>query len=241
MDKSITMQKTALIVYLLCLPFMLLFGQSSFPELVEAAFGSDQELVNGIQFSNHYALVEGQPYFLDGSFRDGSVYISSQLYEHLKLRYNLFSQRVEIEYRNASGNRIQIMSVPELMPSFTLGSRTFVRMQIGDEAAMYYQLVSSGANACYIGWKKGKVISRNDSSRAYQFSAPIITYWLKLGEQWTSFHNRKTFIGIFPEQIQKEILKLLKGRRYSFKNATAQEAEEMIKSVLRLYEDHILP
>lgn len=235
------MKKLPFIINLLLLPCHLLIGQVSFPDLVAAAFGSDQELINGIQFANHYGMVDGHPYFLDKQFRDGDVYIADQLYERMRIRYNLYSQKVEMEYQHKNGNLIQYMSVPELMPSFSIEGRTFERLQFGDGAPAYYQVVPSGKNACYIGWSKEMNTARNNSFRAYQFSAPKINYWLRLGQELRPFHNRKTFIILFPEQIQKEILQMLKQRRYSFKNATVVQAEEMILAALGIYEIQVIP
>lgn len=229
------------LIYLLFLSLNALLAQSQFPELVESAFGSDQDLVNGIQFSNHYGQVDGHPYFLDERFHDGSVVVVDQLYEHQKLRYNLYSQRVEIEHRYADGSVIQFMSVPELMPSFSIEGRQFERRQFGDEVPAYYQVLSSGSHTCYLGWSKIKSTARNDSFRAYQFSGPKISYWLDLGQDVKPFHNRKTFVELFPEQIQKEILKMLKQRRYSFKNASPVQAEEMILAALAIFEMGVQP
>jgi len=235
------MQKRSLIIGILLLLIRVMVAQSTFPRLVADAFGSDQELINGIQFSNHFGQVDGHPYFLDERFRNGSINIADQLYEHMNLRYNLYSQRVEIEYRYGNGHLIQFMSVPELIPSFSIEGRIFVRMQLGDGAFAYYQVVSSGSSACYIGWSKDKNIARNDSFRAYQFSAPKRSYWLRLGQDVTPFNNRKTFAGTFPEQIQKDILKMLKQQRFSFKNATVVQAEEMVIAALGIYEMQLLP
>ncbi len=43
-----------------------LCGQGGFVDRVDQTFGSNQELVNGIQFTNQYILSEGHPYWVDG-------------------------------------------------------------------------------------------------------------------------------------------------------------------------------
>ncbi len=235
------MAKTTLLISLLVLTLTSLFGQVAFPDLVVRALGSDQDLINGIQFSNQYRRIEGHPYFFDGRFRAGSVCINNQRYEQIMLRYNLYSQKVEIEYRTVKGHPNQFMSVADQMPSFSLEGLEFRRMQFPDEKPGYYQMISSGKTACYIGWKKDMELSQNNSSRKYEFSPLKIRYWLKLDQQVISFHNRKTFIKTFPLQKQKEISKLLKQRKFSFKHTTAHEAEEMIKATLPLYETENLP
>ncbi len=48
-----------------------LSGQGAFADQVDRAFGSSQELVNGIQFTNQYIRADGHPYWIDGGFRTG--------------------------------------------------------------------------------------------------------------------------------------------------------------------------
>ncbi len=235
------MPKASFLVSLLVLTFPFLEGQVSFPEVVAAGFGSDQELINGIQFSNHYGQIEGHPYFLDGRFRSGSVLVNNQKYEQVKLRYNLYSQKVEIEYRTAEGHLNQFMSVAELMPSFSLEGLEFRRMQFPDKPAGYYQVISSGKGACYIGWKKEMRLTQNRSSGAYEFTLSKTQYWLRLDQQVTSFHNRKSFIAAFPGHRQKEISMLLKKWEFTFRQPSVQKVEAMIKDALRLYEKDNLP
>ena len=224
-----------LISFLFALMGTDLDGQATFTELVDRAFGSDQELVNGIQFSNHYGRIDGHPYFLDSRFRAGSVYVNNQLYEPVMLRYNLYSQRVEIEYRTMEGNLNQYMSVPELMPSFSMDGYHFMHMEFQGEAPGYYLEVSPAENKGYIGWRKALRISHN-SSRDYEFTDATISYWLILEQHPVTFHNRKTFLEVFPEQMRSDLARLLRQRKYSFRHPSVQNALEMIRSALLLYQ-----
>lgn len=210
-------------------------GQTTFSELVTRTFGTDQELVNGIQFSNHYGRIDGHPYFLDSKFRAGSVYVNNQVYEPVMLRYNLYSQKVEIEYRTIDGNLNQYMSVPELMPSFSMEGYKFRHMEYPGEAPGYYLVVSSGEHKGYIGWRKELKLSHG-SSRDYEFTTEMINYWLVLEQQPAPFHNRKTFLEIFPAEIRSDLARLLKQRKYSFKHPSVHEAVEMIRAALQVYD-----
>jgi len=235
------MSRLPLFISLIVLPMKVLFAQPVFPELVADAFGSDQELINGIQFANHYSRVDGHPYYLDEQFRPGSLHLNNEVYEGQRIRYNLFSQRIEVEYRSPDGHLNQFMSVPEHIPSFKLENRHFERKQMGNEPPAYYQVISSEVISCYIAWKKIMKLSRSDTSREYQFSAPVSTCWLRLGKEMLPFHNRKDFIAIFPEEIRKDISRLLKEQKYSFKQAGILEAERMILAAMQIYEREILP
>lgn len=229
-------------VLLLLLAFMpaLILGQLSFEELVDRAFGSDQTLVNGIQFSNQYIRIEGSPYFagtdyyIPGWFRIGSVCIKEQCYDQVRLRYNLYTQKVEIEYVSQEGNLNQILTVPEHIPSFTLEGFEFRRMQIGEEDPMYYMLFSSGSTSCYIGWSK-EVMGGGSSQQ--RFSEEQRTYWIDYGEQWITFNDKKSYIRAFPPERKKEFKALLKREKFLFNMATTEEIAEMIGATLRLLEE----
>ena len=234
-EKCTTTKATLPICFLL---FLLgnLQAQHTFPEQVARTFGSDQELVNGIQFANHFGLIDGHPYFLDEGFREGSVYVNAKWYEDVIFRYNLYTQRLEIEYLTAEGNLNLYMAVAGMMTSFRMDKREFRLMEFPDEEAAYYLVISSGTSAAYIGWKKDLVLAKTSESKDYEFTMPEISYWLKLDQELVTFHNRKTFRESFPEYMQKELLRMVKQRRYIFSYPTVAEAEALMKDALLLYE-----
>jgi hypothetical protein len=144
-------QRFPLLFHLLIWWPAILAGQHTFPGLVDRAFGSDQVLVNGIQFSNQYIRAEGDPYWRDYQHREGAVCINDQWYSRqIWIRYNLYSSRVEIEYISPEGDRNQLITVPEQMSAFIIDGTEFRRMQVGEEEPAYFQVLSSGASACYV-------------------------------------------------------------------------------------------
>jgi len=222
--------------FLLCPAF--LAGQYTFSELVDISFGSDQVLVNGVQFSNQYIRVEGDPYWREYQHRDGQVCIDDQWFGQIWLRYNLYSSRVEIEYITPEGFRNQLISVPEQMSAFTIEDVEFRRMQMGDEEASYYQLVPVGTYTCYVAWS---VEMKGGASSGLSFAPPRRKYWIapqekeSWDETWISFYDRKSYLEAFPSERQNEFKKLLKQKKFSFKHATIPEMEEMIISSIHLY------
>jgi len=216
-----------------------LLGQLTFEELVDRAFGSDQTLVNGIQFSNQYIRIEGSPYFagsdyyIAGWFRIGSVCIEEQCFDQVRIRYNLYTQKVEIEYVSQEGNLNQILTVPEHIPSFTLEGFEFRRMQLGEEAPMYYMMLSSGSTSCYIGWSK-EVLGGGSSPQ--RFSEPQRTYWIYDGEQWITFDDKKSYLKAFPAERKKDYKALLKREKFMFNVATTADMSHMIGETMRLIE-----
>jgi len=229
------MIKPAILLVLFLLIFPSLNAQVTFPNLTEKTFGTDQELVNGILLSNKYWLIGSQPYFFEGKFREGTVNINDQRTEKVLLRYNLYSQRVEINFQNVSGNWQEFESVPQFIPSFSFEGFEFRYMHFPNENPAYYQEISDGKITCYISWMKKMEIS-HERTEEFKFGKAIIRYWLKTDENLITFHNRKTFIKSLPEMRHKEASKLLNQLRFYFKEPTPLEIDKFIKAALPLYE-----
>ena len=147
---------------------------------VDRALGSNQDLVNGIQFSNQYIRSEGQPYWINGGFKTGSMCINDHWFEQLQLRYNLFSQKIELGYLTPERFMNQIITVPENISAFVLEGYLFKRLLIGNEEASYYQVVSWGASTCYIRWSRDLLGTRSSGT---SFSPIKREYWIQQGER----------------------------------------------------------
>ncbi len=211
-----------------------LCGQGGFVERVDQAFGSNQELVNGIQFSNQYIRSEGHPYWMDGRFRTGSVCINDQWYEPVKLRYNLYSQKLELEYFTPEGHLNQIMTVPEYITAFFLEGYAFRRVKIGEEAPAFYQVVSSGGTTCYIGWSRDLLGSKSSGT---SFGPIVREYWMQQGERLICFKDQKSYVRAFPKEQKRAFKKLLKQLDFYFQSATTGEMVEMLVATIRLLEE----
>jgi hypothetical protein len=222
-----------------CVPIAVI-GQQSFPELVERAFGSDQQLVNGIQFSHNYGLIDGNPYLLDGNFRQGTIRINERVYYGINIRYNLYSQRLEVEYRNVDGLMNQFMAVPEQIPQFFLNGSEFRRMQYGGIPPVYYQVIPLEGDTCYVS-RIRKLNSSTSSGSGYKFTPPEMACIFKVNGQVFVFHNRKSLITSFPEKSRKQVRMLLKQEKISFRDETIAEMEAFALSLIRLYRKEVLP
>lgn len=215
-----------------------LSGQGDFAEEVDRALGSNQELVNGIQFTNQYIRSEGQPYWINGGFKTGSMCINDFWFEQLQLRYNLFSQKIELGYLTPEGFMNMIITVPENISAFVLDEYLFRRLLIGEEAASYYQVVSWGTYTCYISWSKDLLGSRSSGTR---FSNVKRKYWMQQEDQWIHFKNQRTFFRAFPKDLKSDLKKLLIQHDYNFQDASTREMVALLKASFRLLEERERP
>jgi hypothetical protein len=216
-----------------------ILAQQSFPERVERAFGNDQVLVNGIQFSNQYIRVEGNPYWLDDRFRNGSVSIGGLCYESLRLRYNIYSGKLEMEYLSPEGHLNLIMTVAEHLSGFTLEGQVFRRLKPGPEPPAFYQILSSENWTCCVGWSMDILGGGSSTER---FGPPKRAYWMVHGDPdtdtdtWIRFDDRKSYLKAVPTSRKKEFRSLLKKKKFSFKMGTNGEMVSLVESTLRLLE-----
>ena len=216
-----------------------LLSQQSFPERVDRAFGNDQVLVNGIQFSNQYIRIEGNPYWLDDRFRNGSVCIKGIWYESLRLRYNIYSGRLELQYLTPEGHLNQIMIVSEHLSGFILDGNEFRRMELGSDSPAFYQVISSQAWICYVEWA---IEIYGDRTSQQVFEPPERTYWMGRGDPdsdpdtWISFHDWRSFLKAVPPSRKKEFKSLLKERKFLFEQGTNREMTALVADILRLLE-----
>lgn len=226
------LRSALLYLFFLSLPLHLA-AQSSFEELVDHAFGIDQGLVNGIQFSNQYILIEGDPYFISEGYNVGSVKINNTWYDYVPMRYNLYTQKVEIQYLSREGHMNQLITVPEKMSAFLLHGFEFRRVQIKKENPSYYMVLSSAETDCFVEWRMNAL---GGGSSQRRFGPLKRTYWILLGDEYVAFDNRKSYLRTFPAERKKEFKKLVKNRKYYFQMATVSALEEFIGATLSLYE-----
>lgn len=233
------MQRPFQLIYVFSLLALALFNpeslraQGAFAEQVDRAFGSNQELVNGIQFSNQYIRPEGHPYWFDGGFRTGSVCINDQWYEQLQLRYNIYTQKLELGYLTTEGFMNQIITVPENISAFYLEGYMFRRLQMGKDLSAYYQVFSIGDINFYIRWNKELLGTESTGSR---FDLVDRDYWIQDGESWKHFKGKTSYLAAFPPEQKKAFKKLLKRLDYSFQHATTEEMLALLEASFRLLE-----
>jgi len=221
--------------------FATLAGQGTFPDLVENAYGLDQDLVNGIQYSNRYIRSEGQPYFLEDSCKNGSVSINGKIYQNVQLKYDLLSQDVEIKHAKISGRNYRYITISDRMEAFSLGEYEFRKLKIQEEPERYYQVISNRHFNCFVHWKKKLIPLDNSVIYIDHFTNPRVYYWLELDGETIAFNNRRAFARLFPGNIQREILKLFRQKHISFRNVGPDKILQTMEMVANLFNNESQP
>jgi len=162
------------------------------------------ELLNGTAYFEKYRTLNEKHPFLEGrEFHDGAVMYDGQYYTGLKLRYDMFSDQLITSIdRSGNGNRI-IQLVPELIESFEINDKLFVKRSEGNDAhAFYEELINSG---CFKLFKKEKLSvqdRRDKSSLYYEFEFQKPNYYVGIQENLIE-PSLSNLIAEFPQSEEK--------------------------------------
>lgn len=207
--------------------------QPTFASQVRHAYGPNQKLVNGIQYYNRYTQVLEHPYFLDESFVNGSVIIDGEEYSPVRIRYDIYSQHLEMSYDNFAGASNSLIAVNDHVDGFKYGNFWFRKLNLDGEER-FYQVVGTEQFSCYVLWKKN--LDKIDYSLFYgeRFTEPYCSYLMLWKGDLVDFKNMKTFTRCFPESYRKEIRQILRQNRFDFKRPAPGEIIRNMQAVSNL-------
>lgn len=201
---------------------------TEYAELVEWAYGQDQELVNGLQYYNRHPRSLGHPYLLEGWVHQGSVNLRGKLYTGLWLKYDIHAQQVEVEYQTVNGADNQVVLVNDRVKNFSIGEYYFERLKLEEGPAKFYQVLGEGRMVWYIHWNKNLVPVSGDSRFIEEFTSSKRSYLLKLDGSIQPFSSKKSFVQLFPKSLQKDLKKLIKSNRIQIRTASSEQLELFI-------------
>jgi len=220
--------------FFICMIQLPLWGQQSaldypqnYVELMDGAYGQDQELVNGMQYYDRHPRSLGHPYLLEGRVHQGSVTIRDQLYNNVMLRYDIHSQQIEVEYATLNGAFNRVVLVGDRVNEFTIGTRRFCNLKL-EEAEEFFQVIGEGRLIVYIRWEKRLVPVSGNSQFIEEFTAPKRSYLLQLDGSIATFQNKKSLVKLFPDQKQKQLKRLIRSNHLVLRTATPEQLELFI-------------
>ncbi len=230
---------------LFCLVQLSLHGQESsadspsgYGELVNWAYGQDQELVNGLQYYNRNPRSLGHPYLLEGWVHEGSVRIRGKFYDNIWLKYDIYTQQLEVEYQTINGAENHVILVIDRVNEFYIGSYYFKKLKLEEELddEQFYQIIGGGRLVWYIRWDKKLVPISGDPRFIEEFTSPKRDYLLELDGSVHPFSNKKNFVDLFPESVQKDIKKLIKSNQLQIRSASTEQLELFIIAASNILE-----
>jgi len=228
------------VIFLIGIIQLPLWGQQAvvdssrdYAELVERAYGQDQELVNGMQYYDRHPRSLRHPYLMEGWVHQGSVQIRGMLYSGVWLRYDILDQQVEVEYLTMNGAENQVILVSDRVDEFNIGWHYFKKLKL-EEAEQFYQVIGSDRLVFYIHWQKKLVPVSGNAQYVEEYTMPKRTYLMDLDGAIHEFGSKKSLIKSFPVDIQKDVKKLIRMNRVQIKVDSPEQLELFIIAVNNL-------
>ncbi len=133
MNKRVIQLLPALLTLIFILSYTSLSQQIDAPSslqvfgLLDPVFGVDQRLVSGsYYYGPNTSSISGNPYYIDETWKRGSVTIGNLTYDTLDLKYDIERDQLVLKFTNVHHAIIQISLITENINRFVMNDRLFI-------------------------------------------------------------------------------------------------------------------
>ena len=202
----------------------------------ERKYGSDADLVNGEKYFYPYRQYEGDPFFFSES-QPAVILIHDKEFEGQQLRYDLFNQKLILDFENIYGASSSLVLRSEWVKSFAFEQLNFVRMKGPEGEPEFFQLVTDGHIRCVYKWSKDQLLNLNSGVQNYYFSDPSKLSYLLIDGQFYPYRSNKAFLKAFDPEIQKSIKQFIKQAKLKVNKAPDSQIRHLVEYCNSLYHE----
>jgi len=177
--------------------------------------------------------IEGSPY-LNESFIEGELFTTSKThYENIPLRYNIFSDQIEIR---SDGGQVMGLTVPEVVEKLEFGEymMEYVPFMNGNKVSRGFFMVMEKGNATLysrlqVDFEAAKPAGAYQDPQPPKFVRKSDEYYIRVGKEAAKPVFRKRDIeAVFPDHI-KEVADFIK------KNRVRPNKPERLSALVKYY------
>jgi len=197
----------------------------------------DPLIQNGVYYRYPYYNALGHPFLDQKEFKTGSVDFRGKHYGGLSINYDLFNQLIVLSWESEGVLQMSLLA-PEFVSGFRLNGKHFVKLDIQDGVADFYQLVSETPGvSCYYSWYKERREVRDSGNRSiFSFSDQRIRRFLLRDGQLSRYKSNKSFIKLFPEASRDLLKTYLHENRLQVMESNDQIMKDLISYCNRILE-----
>ena len=200
----------------------------------DLSYGPDYNLINGIKYLYLYSAIEGHPFFGENQFYTGSLVIANREYQDVYLKYEIYNQKIILQYSPFSGGTDQILLKNKDIHEFKIDDKLFRKYSFPETGTRFYQVVTPGKIYCLYYWEKDLNCS---NLSAFNFSNQKKESFLVKNGKPYSFRNRRKFRKLFPVQYQKEIKQYIRKKKIWMRNETDIKMRHLLEFCNQLNEN----
>ncbi len=204
---------------------------------LDPVYGVDQRLISGtFYYGPPRGSISGSAYFIDESWKKGTVTIGKLSYHDLDLKYDIEKNKIVLKFANIQGAVWQISLKKDNINNFVMNGRLFVPFPGSNkyDTAKFCEVIVSG-EINYIILKSKFLTILKGGITDYEYKE-YIKQFLYINNQLIPFRSRRVIYHLYPEHKQ-ELKRYLRSQRlYPMKNRI-RDREAMIKYCNQLISD----
>ncbi len=180
---------------------------------VASQYGFDQVLVNGRCYEDVYRGKMGHPFLFENRFYTGSMIFRGKEYQGLNIKYDIVGQQLLL-YISQDNTSIWVIPPADFISAFSLGDYQFLKTTI-QGVPQYCQVVfDSEKLKCLYSWSKLRYDSdHNQDFSSFRFTESMKKTYLVVNDDLHNYSDHKSFIRLFPQEVQMHIKQYLKKHR----------------------------
>jgi hypothetical protein len=222
--------KRSLLVYTFFLVSGIICSQGLY-EQADKVYGLDPLLYNGKKYT--YFLppgTGGNQYFLSSDFITGEVTIRGKSFTGILLNYDIYNQRLLLQYNDESG-AVNILEISEAwLERFHLGPSEFIFLTNEGDSRIY-QVLGDGPFYILYHWRKDLRLTNSTGASNYSFSPPQKNRHVLIGGILYPLRSEGGFVGLFKPEHKMEIKSYMHTNKINLKNSSDREMTELINYI----------
>jgi hypothetical protein len=195
---------------------------------VVSEYGFDQVLVNGICYEDEFPGKIGHPFLFENQFYKGNLVFRERKYEGIDLKYDIYNQQLVL-YITQNNSAIWLIPPNDFISAFSLGDKLFKKYAFNGSPKFYQVIFDSKELKCLFYLSKSRYDSDHRKGyNSYKFTDTERNTYILVNEVLKKYRDNKSFIRIFPEEIQFQIKQFIKENKIK----VAKSREEEMKKLL---------
>jgi hypothetical protein len=204
-------------------------------QLYHAYMTPEPALYRGNRYVDYaYRIQEGQPFFVSGDMRTGTVTYNGIIYDHVPMIYDLVLGIVVI---NDPMRVFKISLIMDLVDSFSIADHPFIRLRdslnLSAPRNGYYEILYQHEGGFTLLKKEKKTYIQNlvVSSDIQNYINYSIAYYLKKGNTYYSVNSKKALYAVLKDK-KPDVKKFIRKNSLNWR----QDKESLILKVVSWYD-----
>jgi len=194
----------------------------------ERKYGKDADLMNGEKYFYPYGGASGDPFFFTEP-RSAIITIHEKQFEDQQLRYDIYQQKLILDYINIYGATSSLVLRNEWLDEFAFEKHLFRRMEGPEGQLVFFQVVTDGPITCVYHWSKNYSLNLSSGVQNHYFTDPTKESYLIIDGQFHMYRSNGNFTKTFDQEIQKAIKQFMRQTKIKVKNASDSQMRHLVE------------